>query len=781
MNAITEQPAHGARHPRPLYALVALAALFIAGILALQDISVPDPLPIDAPEDQFSAARAHAHIREFATAPHPMGSAEHRRVRAYLVEELRRLGLEPEVHDAVGMWPGEPGGPRGVGRVQNVIALIEGTDPTGRVILAAHYDSVPSGPGANDDGAGVASILETARALTETGFRPRNDIVLLLTDGEEKGLFGAEAFMNSHPLAEGPAVVLNHEARGAGGSASMFRATPGNSKLMSVFGRAAVHPVADSASADVAAQLPNDTDFTPFRLGGLAVLDFAYLGKGAYYHSVLDNPGNVSLGSLQQMGDNTLALAAAFGMEDLGTLEADSESVYFNVPPGLLIRYPAALALPLALLALVIVAGLIVLARRRGLVSIPKVLLGVVVTLLLVGLGVGLAMLYWRLLTGIRPGYQALPTGTPYRPALFQAALLLLLVALTIAVYLGLRRRAGPGNLALGGLLVLVVAGLGAAAALPGTSHAMVLPALGAAVGGIVAVLKPGALGRTIALAAGLVPAALLLAPGAWALFEVGLSAAPFGPVPIAVLSVVLAFPLIEALIPPRRSAVVPAAALMGGVAATVLALLFNPLDHTQPVPTMLTYALDAGTGTAAWATPGSPDGWNSRYVSDELSTHPVPQAWGDRAYVGEAEAAPLPGPELTVTEDSITEAAGGESFRTLKLTLATRRGASAIGLYVDGSGPEVLALSAGGRRIKPDPYNDGGDVGFRFEAVAESGEIEAEIRVGFSPDPVRVHVVDYTSLPESLDRLPGYAAPPPDKYLLFGETAVARGFEIAN
>src|SRR5690606_26753261 len=89
--------------------------------------------------------------------------------------------------EAVGVSPEEFGGAASVGRVHNVSAVIEGTAPTGRIVLAAHYDSVPSGPGAADDGAGVAAILEAARAL-QAGGPPENDVVLLLTDGEERGL-----------------------------------------------------------------------------------------------------------------------------------------------------------------------------------------------------------------------------------------------------------------------------------------------------------------------------------------------------------------------------------------------------------------------------------------------------------------------------------------------------------------------------------------------------------------------------------------------------------------
>jgi Zn-dependent M28 family amino/carboxypeptidase len=65
-------------------------------------------------------------------------------------------------------------------------------------LLAAHYDSVPTGLGASDDGAAVAAMLETLRAL-RAGSPPRNEVMVLLTDGEEAGLLGATAFVDEHP------------------------------------------------------------------------------------------------------------------------------------------------------------------------------------------------------------------------------------------------------------------------------------------------------------------------------------------------------------------------------------------------------------------------------------------------------------------------------------------------------------------------------------------------------------------------------------------------------
>ncbi|WP_440064670.1 M28 family peptidase [Streptosporangium sp. OZ121] len=93
--------------------------------------------------------------------------------------------------------------------MDNIVATLPGRDPTGTVMVAAHYDSAAMGPGASDDGAAVAAMLETVRALRAQedqegrggGGNLRNDLVFLMTDGEEDGVLGAEAFVREHPLA----------------------------------------------------------------------------------------------------------------------------------------------------------------------------------------------------------------------------------------------------------------------------------------------------------------------------------------------------------------------------------------------------------------------------------------------------------------------------------------------------------------------------------------------------------------------------------------------------
>ncbi|MEE3918658.1 M28 family peptidase [Micromonospora sp. BRA006-A] len=217
-------------------------------------------------EGEFSAARAFRNVEVIAAEPHVAGSAANDRVREHLVATLRGLGLETEVQDAVAPEAGQLSGAAGgatLARVRNVVARLPGTDPTGKVFLVSHYDSVQTGPGGNDDAAGTAAILEVARALT-TGPRPRNDIVFVLTDAEEACLCGAAGFAGDHPLARDGGVVLNLEARGSTGPVIMFETSRNNAKLVEIFGKAAPHPVGTSFAVEIYRALPNDTDFTAF-------------------------------------------------------------------------------------------------------------------------------------------------------------------------------------------------------------------------------------------------------------------------------------------------------------------------------------------------------------------------------------------------------------------------------------------------------------------------------------------------------------------------------------
>jgi Zn-dependent M28 family amino/carboxypeptidase len=107
----------------------------------------------------------------------------------------------------------------------NVVAILPGSDPKLKdeyVVLSAHLDHIGISPakpgdpadkdrinnGALDNGAGIATMLEVARAMAQSPNKPRRSIVFLASTGEEKGLLGADYYAR-HPTVPGKQIVGN--------------------------------------------------------------------------------------------------------------------------------------------------------------------------------------------------------------------------------------------------------------------------------------------------------------------------------------------------------------------------------------------------------------------------------------------------------------------------------------------------------------------------------------------------------------------------------------------
>ena len=88
----------------------------------------------------------------------------------------------------------------------NVIAELEGKNDGNVVMSGAHLDSVPAGPGINDNGSGSAALLELAQALGN--FKPENTLRLAWWGGEEAGLLGSTAYVEDLSPAELDRIAL---------------------------------------------------------------------------------------------------------------------------------------------------------------------------------------------------------------------------------------------------------------------------------------------------------------------------------------------------------------------------------------------------------------------------------------------------------------------------------------------------------------------------------------------------------------------------------------------
>lgn len=378
----------------------ALLPIVIIGaiLIGITQVKAPNPVASSAPPEVFSAERAMEKLQVIAKEPHPLLSSAHDRVRDYLMDELRALGLEPEIQkeyavsDYSALFKG---------MIENIVVKIPGTDSSKAVMIAAHYDSVRTGPGAGDDGAAIAAMLETVRALQASG-PLKNDLILLMTDGEEYGLLGAKAFVEKHPWVKDVGLVLNFEARGNRGPSFMFETSGQNGWLVQEYVKADPYPVAYSLIYNVYKIMPNDTDMTMFLKGGLTGLNFAF-GEGVNaYHSPIDTPENLDQSSLQHHGEHMLSLTKHFGNLDLNAPQVEQpDRIYFNVLGWKMISYPQSWNYGLLVIAALVFLATLWHGFARKRLSLLGMTGGFLVTMVNVGVIFGVIKLLWALLGSI--------------------------------------------------------------------------------------------------------------------------------------------------------------------------------------------------------------------------------------------------------------------------------------------------------------------------------------------------------------------------------------------
>ncbi|HYC87820.1 MAG TPA: M20/M25/M40 family metallo-hydrolase [Thermoanaerobaculia bacterium] len=323
-----------------------VVALPLLVVLALAAWRIRGPEPKGEEAAGFSSARAMKTLRELLVdgVPHPIGSRANARVRARLVTQFRTLGYETRVQSRFVCNAAAT-----CAQVENVYATRGGR---GDVVLGvAHYDSVGAGMGASDDGTGVAALLETARVLRDE--RLRNPVAFLVTDGEEAGLLGAEAFIADEALSRDVAVVVNVETRGTSGLSNMFETSPGNRWLIRHLAEALERPQATSFFYAVYNLLPNDTDVTVFKRAGKAAVNYAAIGGVHWYHTAYDDLAHADARTLQHHGDNVLATIRALANADLAA-RSRTDATYFDLLGFHLVWWPQEWTLWIAIVSLLL-------------------------------------------------------------------------------------------------------------------------------------------------------------------------------------------------------------------------------------------------------------------------------------------------------------------------------------------------------------------------------------------------------------------------------------------
>jgi hypothetical protein len=644
--------------------------------------------------DRFSAERAFGHVQQLAQRPHPPGTPDHARVREYLLAELRRIGLTPEVQTTTGV------GTRYAvaGRVHNVLARIPGTSPGGpAVLLMAHYDGVWAGPSTADDAAATAALLDVAGILKAE--RHTHDVILLIADGEEAGLLGAAAFAREHPWARDVAVTLNFEARGVHGVSRMFETGPGNLDVAREL-RKVPGVRATSLSVTVYRLLPNDTDLSEMAVLEKPAMNFAFIGGVQRYHTAEDDPAHLSLGSMQHHGEQALALARAFAAGPLPRPQT-GDAAFFDFPLLGLIVYPIGWSLAIALIVLVVVVAAIVLGGKREERWGRGVLIGAAtfVAALIVALFLNLCLSF-----GVSRLHAGAIGGASEWSAIYAAAYAFVCVAVVLAAWMSARRFAGAASLQLGGLAVLAAITLALAIKVAGVSFLFAWPLLFAGIAALLAAMGRAVASRIAAWVAAAV-ALIMLVPTIHAMVVVALGLDQTGTALLSILAVVALW-LVALLLDALGAPGTLRPAIGTGALAVILLLVGAATVRTNarnPAGSTFAYVIDsdslrgwlAGSGTTAGVRH-----WVRREFNVETPDARVP-AWLLRSFearrIKPAPVGAFVAPTVTLLSDSATA-----TGRVVTLRVRPDTGTLSVSISADSG---IAAAAVDGRAIDRSRY----------------------------------------------------------------------------
>jgi len=637
-------------------AMMLVQFVLLLGALGLKGSLIALPAPAAT---GFQADRAAARLQRILgdQRPHPVDSANGDAVRDRAIAEMRAVGLNPRVTDDFACNALRRSRAVNCARVRNLVATI-GPAAGRHLLLVSHYDSTFAGPGAADDGIGVATMLEVAANLR--GRQLARPVTFLIDEGEETGLLGARAFLERDPLAARVDTAINFESRGVTGPAIMFETSRPNGAAIALYRAAAAHPVANSLSTDLYRLIPNSTDVAVFDTQSWTILNFAVIGNETRYHSAGDDLASLDRGSLQHMGEQALAVTAAAAA---GTAPgATGERLYSDLLGRMLIVLP--LMFGLVLLGILLLFFLIEAWRRRAL---ARPLLAMAAAL---AGSAAFAFAGHSLVQLLRPGdyWRAFPLATTsavYASSILACALALLFVA-------GTRERT---RLRVAFWLAFTALGTALCLVAPGAAIYFLLPPLAAALG--MAGKRWFVFSERIGgiAAAGL----LFLTFGpALGLFEELMNGGPFWA--FAPLGAAILLPVLIELRPLVYRAWPAAALALAGWIATALMPAYSA-DRQQLFT--IEYVRDEAAGRARFAVnnDGAPVPFDAAWQRTEMP-YTTRRRWA-------APAPPLPVAAPAATLVGQQPVPGG---RRLRLRIATN-GAESVALIAP---PEAQLRAAG-------------------------------------------------------------------------------------
>lgn len=654
-----------------------------------------DPPPIsDASPGAFNATQAVKTLTMVLgdEQPHPVDSSAQNQVRHRIIAALQSMGYAVNVQDTTSCndhWGAT------CARIRNLTVTSPGTAAGKPILLMAHYDSVPAGPGASDDGSGVVALMEIARLLKSRP-RGRNPVILLFTDGEEAGLLGAKAFAESDPRAGNIALVINVESRGTSGQSVMFQTGHDSGWLVGTYASAAQRPLTNSLLSAVYNLMPNDTDFTVFRNEGIPGLNFAFGEHFPFYHTPKDNLQSLDLRTLQQQGDNAYRIVSALRDADLAA-EADATAanlVYTDILGLGVIRWPTSwsLGVLIALLALFGFAG-IGLKRRYNCTtgSVALGFAGFFLVLVLAAVSAWLLSSAMALLHAPGPAWHSSAPGN--RVLLWSVVLLAGLCLPRL-----LTRRSDPLGLLLGTGLAWLLAGLATALLLPALTYLFLVPSLILVVFALLATASRGVWADYARLALFIAPvlAAFIVIFPAVYIVEVLIRFSLPGVIGMGAflgLAVTLLLPLTASGESGRTHLYAGAALVIFALIGAGLSLGAPAYNAERPQALNISYIQDAaGHGHVFTASKGVPLPVALKQVMGADGAYRKVLPWSNKHFYSvPVDYARLPAPDLTILEnrkivqghEMVLQLDAGPAIQ--RLTLLVPKAAGLISAEMDG------------------------------------------------------------------------------------------------
>ncbi|MEO7393459.1 MAG: M20/M25/M40 family metallo-hydrolase [Chitinophagaceae bacterium] len=664
-----------------LYPILFLVLTIIVTLFSTEAVCPPGVVKSNASDTIFSAQRSYIYLQQIARMPHSVGTAEHERVKNYIITTCRKLGLTVNTQNTTVL--SQKGDGLIAIYVQNIIAQIKGRS-TGKAILnVAHYDSQPNTPGAADDGIGVAAMLECARAIKALPAM-QNDITFLFSDGEEQGLFGAKAFTEKVSLSKNIGIGINWDCRGNKGITITYETSSSNGWIMRQYAKGIKYPVANSMGYEISRRMPNDADFTYLKKAGITGFTNGLLGGYSNYHSMTDSPENLDMKSLQHVGDNMLSITKQIGNIPLQNTKAPDLS-YFNLYGFWFIHYPSSWNIYLIIATTILFIAVFLITIRKNQIRLWGFIAGTI------ALPVTLIITYFfssfivkKILTHY-PLYSHFYENNSYNSGWYFLSMTMLALGFFSLIYQPILRKWGyPSSFT--GILLCSVGGMWASQVYtPSASWLFFIPLLFLLAGYLWLLLTkkendPKGFGYFLVRFISILPAILLFSPLTYFMF---LSFGLGNNMPVVTMLVAfiaaLLYPVVSSVFKSNKW-LVPVLSFGFLFIFLLIAHLNSGYDEKHPLKTNVMYQVNTSDSVAVWLSDFlQTDGFSNKFFPDRVKDTTIRKSG---TLIHAAPFLPYTPPNAVIINDTIYQ----DKRELTILCSATRNDVNNMGIVFDDS-----------------------------------------------------------------------------------------------